>query len=114
MFILNYWLREFPLSAFILLYKKLSRLINVQFLLQWHIVIFYSVYLNMSAIGLSSPESRMKILSLDCYNFKKLSVLSQTIRSLYNSAYFKNAFLTILIAVWNIKVFHISWYTHPV
>ena len=48
------------------------------------------------------------------FNFKKLSVLAQTIRSLYNSAYFKNVFLTILIAAWNIKVFVIPWYTHPV
>ena len=33
-------------------YKKLSRMIHVQFLLQWYLVIFYSIYLNMSAIGL--------------------------------------------------------------
>ena len=61
-----------------------------------------------------SLERRMKILSPDYYNFKKLSVLAQTFGSLCNSAYFKNTFLTILIAVWNVKVFLIPWYAHPV
>ena len=41
-------------------YKKLSRLIHVQFLLQWYIVIFYGIYLNMAPINLSSLEVRMK------------------------------------------------------
>ena len=71
------------------LYKKLSKLIHVQFLLQWYIVIFYWIYLNMSAEGLISQEIRMKVLSQDCYSFKNLSVLSQTNRSLNNSPYFK-------------------------
>ena len=68
----------------------------------------------MSPIGLNSVEKRMKVSSPNCYNFKKLSVLVQTIRSLYKSAYFTNVFLTILTAVWNIKVFLIPWHTHPV
>ena len=96
------------------LYKKLSRRIHGQFLLQRCIVIFHGIYLNMSPIGLSSLGTRMKILSPDCYNFKKLSVQAQSIRSLCNSAHFKNAFLTILIAVWNINVFLIPLYTHLV
>ena len=66
------------------------------------------------SIGLSSLETRMKILSLDCYNFKKLSVLAQTFGSLYNSAYLKIAFLTISIAVWNVIVVLIPWYIYPV
>ena len=82
------------------LYKKLYRLIHVQFLLQWYIVIFYAIHSNMSPMGLSSLEKQMKILSPNCYNFKKLSIPAQTIRFLYNSAHFKNAFLTNLIAVW--------------
>ena len=49
----------------------------------------------MSPIGLNSLETRMKVLRLNCYNFKKLSLLAQTIRALYNSAYFENVFLTI-------------------
>ena len=68
----------------------------------------------MSPIGLSSLETRMKILRPNCYNFKKLSVLAQTVGSLCNSASFKNAFLTILIAVWNVKMFLIPWYTSTV
>ena len=32
------------------LYKKLSRLIHVMFLLQWYIVIFHGIYLNVSPI----------------------------------------------------------------
>ena len=55
----------------------------------------------------------MKAVSPNCYNLKKLSAQAQT-RSLYNGAYFKNVFLTILIAVWNIKVFLIPQCTHPV
>ena len=42
-------------------YKKLSRLIHVQFLLEWYIVIFYGIYLNMAPISLSSLEIRMKV-----------------------------------------------------
>ena len=58
------------------------------FFLQWYVVIFYDIYLNISPTGLSSLEIRMKVLSPpDCYHFKKLSVLSQTIRSLNNSVY---------------------------
>ena len=94
--------------------KKQSRLIHVQVLLQWYIVIFQGRYLNMSPMGLSSLETRMNILSPDCYNFKKLSVLAQTFGSLCSSGYFKIAFLTILIAVWNVKVFLIPWYIYPV
>ena len=58
----------------------------------------------------------MKVSGPSCYhnNFKKLSVLAQTIRCLYNSAHLKNAISTILIAVKNVKVFLIPWYTHPV
>ena len=96
------------------LYMKLSRLIHVQFLLQWCIVSFHGIYLNMPPIRLSSLETRMKILSPDCYHFKKLSVLAQTFGSLWKSAYSKNAFLTSLIDVWNVKVFLIPWYTYPV
>ena len=83
-------------------HKNLSRLIHVQFLLQLYIVIFYGIYLNMSPVGLSSLETRMKILSPDCYNLKKLLVLAHTVRSLCNNACCKSAFLTILIAVWNV------------
>ena len=53
-------------------YKKLSRLIHVQFLLQRYIVIFYGIYLNMAPISLSSLEIRMKVLSPNYYDFKKL------------------------------------------
>ena len=95
------------------IYKKLSRLIHVQFLLQWYIVIFYGIYLNMAPISLSSLEIRMKVLSPNYYNFKKLSVLTQTISFLFNCTDLKNVFLTILTAVWNTKVFLILWYTHP-
>ena len=94
-------------------YKKLSRLIHVQFLLQWYIVIFYGIYLNMAPISLSSLEIRIKVLSPNYYNFKKLSVLTQTISFLFNCTYLKNVFLTILTALWNTKVFLIPWYTHP-
>ena len=45
------------------IYKKLSRLIHAQFLLQWYIVIFYGIYLNMAPISLISLEIRMKVLS---------------------------------------------------
>ena len=68
----------------------------------------------MSPIGLSSLQTGMKASSPNCYNFKKPSVLVHTIRSLHNSAYSKNVFLTILTAVSSIKVFLIPWYTHPV
>ena len=74
-------------------YKKLSRLIHVQFLLQWYIVIFYGIFLNMAPISLSSLEIRMKVLSPNYYNFKKLSVLTQTISFLFNCAYLKKRFL---------------------
>ena len=47
----------------------------------------------------------------NCYDFKKLSVLGQTISFFYND---KNVFSTILKAVWNVKVFLILWFTHPV
>ena len=80
-------------------FKKLSRLIHVQFLLQWYIVIFYGIYLNMAPISLSSLEIRIKVLSPNYYNFKKISVLTQTISFLFNCAYLKNVFLTILTAV---------------
>ena len=72
-----------------------------------YIVIFCSVYLNMAPIGLRSLETRMKVSSPNHYSFKKLSVLAQTIT-------FLRHFLTNLTAVWNIKVFLIAWYTHPV
>ena len=68
----------------------------------------------MSPIGLHSLETRIKDSSPNCYNFKKPSILVQTIRSSHNSAYFKNIFLTILIAVGNVQVFLIPWYTHPI
>ena len=43
------------------LYKELSKLIHVQFLIQWYIAILKGVYLNVSPpIGLSSQETRMK------------------------------------------------------
>ena len=67
-----------------------------------------------SPIGLNSVETRMKFSSPNCYHFKKRSVLAQTIRSLYNSAYFKNILSAIFIVVWKIKVFLMSLYTHPV
>ena len=38
-------------------YKKLSRLIHVQFLLQRYIVIFYGIYLNMAPIRLRSHDA---------------------------------------------------------
>ena len=93
-------------------YKKLSRLIHVQFLLQWYIVIFYGIYLNTTPISVSSLEIRMTVLSPNYYNFKKLSVVTQTISFLLNCAYLKNVFLT-MTAVWNTKVFLMPWYTHP-
>ena len=97
------------------LYKKLPRLIHtVRFLIQLYIAILQGVYLNMSPKGLNSLEKRMKVSSPNCYNFKKPSVLAQTIRSSHNSSYFKKVFLTILTAVWSIKVFLIPWYTDPV
>ena len=71
-------------------YKKLSRLIYVQFLLQWYIVIFYGIYLNMAPISLSSLEIRMKVLSPNYYNFKTLSVLTQTISFLFKCSHLKN------------------------
>ena len=70
-------------------YKRLSRLIHVQFLLQWYIVIFYGIYLNTTPISVSSLEIRMTVLSPNYYNFRKLSVLTQTIRFLFNCAYLK-------------------------
>ena len=45
------------------------------------------------------------------YDFKKHSVLAQTISFLYNSAYSLNAFLTILTAFWNISVSKTMVYT---
>ena len=78
-----------------------------------NIIVGEGGYLNRSPIGLNSLEARIKVLSPNCYNFNKLSVLVQTIRSLYSSAYFKNVFLTIFTAVCNIKVFLIPWYTQP-
>ena len=68
----------------------------------------------MSPIGLNSLETRMKVSSPNCYDFKKPSILAQRIRSLHKSSYFRNVFLTILTAVWSIKVFLIPWHTHPV
>ena len=85
------------------LYKKLSRLIQIQFLLKWYIVTLHCTYLNMSPIGSNSLETRMIVLSQICYTFKKFSVLAQTIRSLYNSAYLKNAFLTIFDSCFEYK-----------
>ena len=75
--------------------------------------------MNMSPIGLNFLETRMKVSSPNCYDFKKPSILAQTIRSLHSEifqkrSYFKNVFLTILTAVWSIKVFLIPWHTHPV
>ena len=55
----------------------------------------------MAPMSLSSVEIRMKILSGNYYNFKKLSVLTQTISFLFNCAYLENVFLTILTAIWN-------------
>ena len=67
------------------------------------------------ATPLSGPlETRMKVSSPNYYNFKKPSILAQTIRSSYNSAHFKNVFLKTLTAVWSIKVFLMPWYTYPV
>ena len=54
----------------------------------------------MSPKGLNSLETRMKVSSPNYYTFKKPSILAQTIRGSYNSAYFKNVFLKILTAVW--------------
>ena len=65
-------------------------------------------------IGLNSLETRMKVLGSNCYSFTKRTVLAQTVRFIHNSPYFKNVFLTMLTAVWSIKVFLIPWYTHPV
>ena len=46
---------------------------------------------------------------------KTISLLDHNIiTSLYNSANSKNVSVTILIAVWNIKVFLITRYTQPV
>ena len=53
------------------LYKKLSRLILVQFLIKWYIAMLYGVFLNMSPKGPNSLETRMKVLTPNCYNFKK-------------------------------------------
>ena len=67
------------------------------------------------ATPLSGPlETRMTVSSPNYYNFKKPSILAQTIRSSYNSAHFKNVFLKTLTAVWSIKVFLMPWYTYPV
>ena len=63
----------------------------------------FGVFYNAVAYILLSP-----------IDFKKLSVLAQTISFLYSCAYFKNVFVTIFTAVWNIKVFVIPWYTRPV
>ena len=70
--------------------------------------------MNMSPIGLNSLETRMKVSSPNYYNFKKPSILAQTIRSSYNSAHFEYVFLKTLTAVWSIKVFLMPWYTYPV
>ena len=53
------------------LYKKLSTLIHVQFLLQWYTVMLYGIYLNMSPIGLNSLEARLKVLCPNCYDFQE-------------------------------------------
>ena len=90
-------------------YKKLSRLIHVQFLLQRYIVIFYGIYLNMAPISLSSLETRMKVLSPNYYDFKNLSVPTQTFSFLFHCMYLKSVFLTILKAVWNTKVKSVSY-----
>ena len=66
---------------------------------------------------LSSLAMRIKISNPNCYYFKKLSVLVQSqfrLSILCKCAYFKNVFLTIETDVWNIEVFLIPWYTHPV
>ena len=47
----------------------------------------------MASISLSSLEIIMKVLSPNYYNFKKLSVLTQTISFLFNCAYLKKRFL---------------------
>ena len=60
-----------------------------------------------------SQCSRMKVFSSNGHDFKKLSELAKTTRSSYNSAYFKNVFLTILTVVKNIKVLLILWHTYP-
>ena len=70
--------------------------------------------LNISQMDLNSLETRMKALSPDSYNFKKPSMLAQTIRSSNNSTYFKDVFFTTLTAAWSIKVLLIPWYTHPI
>ena len=57
----------------------------------------------MAPTSLSSLEIRMKVLSPNYYNFKKFSVLTQTISFLFNCAYLKIVFLTILTAVWKTK-----------
>ena len=74
-------------------------------------VISYGIDLNMSLIDLSSLVTRMKALSSNCYDFKKLPVLAHTISFFYN---YKNVFSTVLKAVRNVKVILISWFTHPV
>ena len=68
----------------------------------------------MSPVGLNSLGTRMKVLSSNCHNFKELSALAKTIRSLYNTAYFKNVFLTNLTTFSNINRLLIPWYIHPV
>ena len=67
---------------------SLSMLVYVLFLLQWYIVVFYGLDLNISPIGLDSLETRMKVLNPNCYNFKKLSVLAQTISFLVQQRIF--------------------------
>ena len=58
-------------------------------------------------------RKKMKVSDPNFYHFKKLSVLAQTIRSLYNSAYLKNILFGFLIVFWKIKVLLIPWYTQP-
>ena len=58
----------------------------------------------------------MKAFSPNCYNFKKLSVLAQTISLLYHTTVhvLHMFFFTIFTDVQNIQVSFILWYTHPV
>ena len=52
-------------------------------------VIFYGIYLIMCPIGLSSLETRINVLSINCFNYKKLSELAQTISFSYNCQVFE-------------------------
>ena len=68
----------------------------------------------MSPIGLNSLETRMKVSRPNCFNFKTPSALAETILDPLTTVHIKNMFLTILTAVWSIKVFLITWNTYPV